>query len=177
MSTTIDEAKYVQRPQVDLPLATAQPTFFDLKQPNTEPKHSWFARFPRSVDLSDRSRCLTTIVASLAARRSARKDDTAVVTTITELARDVGASPSHIGGRTLRYLEAEGHITRIGGGWTVNQADTGWFKFPGWTTQAGLSRNAITVLLGICSSAYADDTNGRITVTYGQLASLSLIHI
>ena len=130
-----------------------------------------FARFPRSVDLSERARCNTALVASLASRRSARGDETIVSSTITALAAGIGASARHIGQRTLRYLEADGHITRRGSGWVINRANTGWFKFPGWITTVGLSRNAIAVMLGICSSAYADDPNGQITVTYNQLAS------
>ena len=133
------------------------------------PKSAMFARFPRTVDLSERSRCMTAIVAALSARRSARNDETIVSASITKLANDIGASPSHIGRRTLRHLEAEEVITRTGGGWKINKPERGWFKFPEWAIDAGLSRNAIVVLLGICSSAYADDANGRITVTYNQL--------
>lgn len=146
-------------------------TLFSLQLPQQPSAQTqWFSRFPRSVDLADGSRCTTALVAAIAARRNARSDKTAVVATITSLAADIGASPSHIGQRTLRHLEAEGQITRVGGGWTISPlGNGGWFKFPGWITNAGLSRSAIVVLLGICSSSYADDSNGRITVTYGQL--------
>lgn len=112
---------------------------------------------------------MTALVATLSSRRSARGDHTIVSTTIRTLAADIGASASHVGQRSLRYLEADGHITRKGGGWTINPAPTGFFKFPGWTTQVGLSRTALVVMLGVCSSAYADDPNGQITVTYNQL--------
>ena len=150
-------------------LLSRQPDFFDFEQDFPTIQKAWFARFPRTIDLADRSRCRTSVVAALAARRSARSDETVVSSTITALATDIGASPSHIGQRTLRYLEAEQLLTRAGGGWKINKAERGWFKFPGWVMNAGLSRNAIVVLLGICSAAYADDANGRITVTYNQL--------
>lgn len=127
-----------------------------------------FARFSRSFDLSVRARCDTAIVATLASRRDARDWNSVVSSTIKGLADSVGASASHIGQRTLRSLEAEGHITRKGSGWVVNLNGRSWFKFPGWVTTVGLSRNAITVLLGICSASYGDDYN-RITISLGQL--------
>lgn len=146
-----------------------QADFFDFGNLTAAPSNTWFARFPRSVDLADRSRCNTALVAALASRRSARGDHYIISSTIKSLAADIEASPRHIGQRTIRSLETDGHIARRGGGWTINKAERGWFKFPGWVTTAGLSRNAIVVLLGICSSAYADDPNGQITVTYNQL--------
>lgn len=127
-----------------------------------------FARFSRSFDLSVRARCDTAIVATLASRRDARDWDYIVSSTIKDLADSVGASAAHIGQRTLRSLEAQAHITRKGSGWTANLNGRAWFKFPGWVTTVGLSRNAITVLLGICSASYEDDYN-RITISLGQL--------
>ena len=134
-------------------------------QPKDTPR---FARFSRSFELNVRARCHTAIVATLASRRDARDWDYIISSTIKDLAESVGASASHIGQRTLRHLEAEGHITRRGSGWTANHNGKAWFKFPAWVTTIGLSRNAITVLLGICSASYADDYN-RITISLDQL--------
>ena len=134
-------------------------------QPKDTPK---FARFSRSYDLSIRARCDTAVMATLASRRDARDWDYIISSTIKDLAQSIGASASHIGQRTLRHLEANGHITRKGGGWTANHTGKAFYKFPAWVTTVGLSTNAITVMLGICSAAYGD-TYDRITISLDQL--------
>lgn len=128
-----------------------------------------FARFPRTVDLSDRSRCSTVVIAALASRREARNSASGVTATITSIAQQIDASASHIGQRTLRELEAVGHITRKGGKWFIGGSDNSFIKFPSWIMNVGLSRNAIVVMLGICSG-FPDTDDGRFTVTSRQLS-------
>ena len=157
-------------------MTSAQQTFDSLLADHpADPTNDkvWFARFPRHIDLSKRSRCNTALIAALAARRDARKDTTVVVATIRELAEQIGASAAHVGKRTIRELEAEEAIIRSGAGWTISPHERGgFFKFPAWAVSVGLSRSALVVLLAICSQARQNNPNEKITTTYGQLSEL-----